>query len=179
MNLTIRKATADDAPGAAFVLCEAWKSAFQSILAVEELARHTDVEWRTVQLESMIPLVEGRINLALDGDKPCGLCFYDESRDADRAGFGEIILIHTLPAYWGAGVGAALLNTAVEGLAGLGFRRAMLWVFEKNWRARRFYEKHGFACDRDASGGLVTKRSSFGNAREVRYVRDLPYGGKV
>ncbi|ODU55389.1 MAG: hypothetical protein ABT01_06255 [Clostridium sp. SCN 57-10] len=179
MNLIVRKATAADAPCAAFVLCESWKSAYSSILTVEELARHTDVEWRTVQLESMIPQVEGGFVVALDGDTTCGLCFYDESRDEDCAGFGEIVALYALSGYWGAGVGDALMRAALGGLAAQGYRRAMLWVFEENRRARRFYEKHGFVCDRDAAGELVAKRSTFGNAREVRYVCDLPCIGKV
>lgn len=43
----------------------------------------------------------------------------------------------------------------------------MLWTFEANARARRFYEKCGFVV-----GGAV-KDSGFGNAKEVRYRLEL------
>ena len=40
-----------------------------------------------------------------------------------------------------------------------------LWVFEKNIRARRFYEKHGFYA--------TEKKKMFNNVVEIMYQREL------
>jgi putative acetyltransferase len=44
----------------------------------------------------------------------------------------------------GAGVGGALIETALEWAASAGFRKAVLGVFPENARAMAFYESHGF-----------------------------------
>lgn len=41
----------------------------------------------------------------------------------------------------------------------------MLWVFEKNKRARRFYEKHGFV--------LTDKYHNYFDAIEVMYMKEF------
>ena len=64
-------------------------------------------------------------------------------------GFGEIVSLYLLPEYMGRGFGKALLEAAVEALAGQGFREVLLWVLEENRRARRFYERAGFSCSGD------------------------------
>jgi GNAT superfamily N-acetyltransferase len=48
---------------------------------------------------------------------------------------------------WGSGVGARLLAAAREELTRRKYPAVVLWVLESNRRARRFYEKHGFALD--------------------------------
>lgn len=58
--------------------------------------------------------------------------------------------LYILPAHQGTGVGSALLETAKAARPG-GFR---LYAFQRNTRARRFYERRGFvaiACG-DGSG---------------------------
>jgi RimJ/RimL family protein N-acetyltransferase len=49
----------------------------------------------------------------------------------------------------------------------LGYKSVILWVFQANIRARRFYEKCGFVFD-----GTV-KDSSFADTKEVRYILQL------
>ena len=76
-------------------------------------------------------------------------------------GRAEIEAIHSLPESWGTGLGAAMLEFALKG------RAVGLWAFEKNARARRFYEKHGFAFTGER------RISEFDGAVEVRYERML------
>ena len=85
------------------------------------------------------------------------LCWQDLEESA------EIVAIHSLPESWGSGLGHAMLCQALQQI---GNRPVHLWAFEKNLRARRFYEKHGFCAD----GTL--RISEFDEAIEVRYVRN-------
>jgi len=52
-----------------------------------------------------------------------------------------------LPEHWSTGAGWALMNRALEAFAGLRLAPVLLWVFTDNPRARRFYERAGFAPD--------------------------------
>ena len=78
-------------------------------------------------------------------------------------GFGEVVAIYALASYWGRQVGKPLMDRAVEELRAQGFPNIMLWAFEANARARRFYEKYGFVFDG------TYKDSGLNGAKEVRY----------
>jgi GNAT superfamily N-acetyltransferase len=52
--------------------------------------------------------------------------------------------LFVLPAYWGSGVGAELLDLAVAGMAEQRYERARLFTPVAHARARRFYERRGW-----------------------------------
>lgn len=166
MNLFIKPASVDDARFIAEVICSSWQSAYKNIIPTDVLARYTDIGARRALFERLISTGTDNFLLAFDGKKPCGICSYRSSRDADMDGWGEIVAIYTLEEYWGKGVGLALLNAGIEGLRGLGFCRVMLWTLADNARARKFYEKYGFRFD-----GTV-KESAICGLAEVRYTLD-------
>lgn len=163
MKLTIREATAADARDFAYVLCESWKEAYKQIITPEEMARYTNLEKRAALLEQWIPSGRGQYFIAHDGEIPCGVCSTCPSRDEGMEGFGEVVAIYTLASYWGKQVGKPLMDRAVGELHTQGFQKIMLWAFEANARARRFYEKYGFVFDG------TYKDSDFTDAKEVRY----------
>lgn len=70
-----------------------------------------------------------------------------ESRDEDLPRFAEIVSIYTIEQYWGGGLGCAIMKTALNKIMEFNFSDVFLWVFKENARARRFYEKFGFALD--------------------------------
>lgn len=74
----------------------------------------------------------------------------------------ELYAIYTRAAWWGTGLGTALLAGS------LGDLPAYLWVLEGNARAIAFYEKHGFRLD----GGVEDAEEG----RHLRMVRGLPSG---
>ena len=58
-------------------------------------------------------------------------------------------------------------EAAAAALAALGFEDIFLWVLEENARARRFYERAGFA----AAGESIECDIGGKTLRELRYVR--------
>jgi GNAT superfamily N-acetyltransferase len=80
----------------------------------------------------------------------------------------EVYAIYLSPAWWSAGVGRALMDAALAELRAGGYRRVVLWTLTGNARARRFYDRAGFAPD-----GATNILSGLGGAEELRYVRDL------
>jgi GNAT superfamily N-acetyltransferase len=83
---------------------------------------------------------------------------------------GLLTAIHVDPDRVGSGVGWALMRDAVAKLAAGGWRRAVLWVLTGNARARRFYERAGWAPDG------VEREDHIGTAlvHQMRYSRPLP-----
>jgi GNAT superfamily N-acetyltransferase len=67
--------------------------------------------------------------------------------DPDDLSTGSLLLMYAVEPAWGSGAGRALMHASREALIDLGFERAILWVLEKNDRARRFYERDGWRPD--------------------------------
>ncbi|HVL95055.1 MAG TPA: GNAT family N-acetyltransferase [Solirubrobacteraceae bacterium] len=83
-------------------------------------------------------------------------------------GSGALRALYVDPPAQGAGVGRALLAAAEGYLRERGFRRAELWVFERNEHARAFYERHGWRLDPGSR-----RLDPPADAYELRYERDL------
>ena len=84
-----------------------------------------------------------RLTVAVDGDRLAGFTYLGLS---EEPGVAELSAIHADPAYVGRGVGRALMIDALAALPRYG-DRAVLWVLERNVRARRFYERGGWRAD--------------------------------
>ena len=93
------------------------------------------------------------------------------SRDANAPEkAGELTTLYVLPEWWGRGCGRALMEAILERARGRCYLCVTLWVLDSNQRARRFYEKAGFAAD----GAKKTETVSEGVVlHEVRYRLDL------
>ncbi len=163
----IRKADFGQAATFAEILCKSWQSAYQGIIPKDVLAGFTDVETRRKSLERWMSAGESVYLLAYCDDTPCGACCIGASRDSDQPESGEIVAIYLLEEYWGCGMGGAIMRAALEELKAMGFERALLWVLERNARARRFYEKCGFSPDG------ASKDSGLGEEKEIRYSADI------
>ena len=136
------------------IMAESFRSAFADFISQETLDRCAVAE-NCAGLLSNLPGEMTTVAGWLDGTLMGLLVF---SRHPE--GRWEIEALHSLPESWGRGLGAAMLAFALDGA-----NTAGLWAFEKNARARRFYEKHGFRFTGE------TRVSEFDGAMEVRYER--------
>jgi ribosomal protein S18 acetylase RimI-like enzyme len=165
----VRPARVEDAAAIAEVHVRTWQGAYVHVFGRERLAG-IDVEarrqnWRRWLTE---PQAHTRQFVAEDEDgRVVAFATCGASGDAD--GEGELYAIYALPEAWGGGTGPALMASALESLRGAGFRDAVLWVLEDNPRARRFYEREGWALD-----GARREGEHLGvETAEVRYRIDL------
>ncbi len=83
-------------------------------------------------------------------------------------GAGEVFAIYVAPEARGRGYGRTLFATVVADLTARAFRPIVVWVFDANDGARRFYEAAGFHADGtrhplDFDGVMLD---------EIRYVLD-------
>lgn len=56
----------------------------------------------------------------------------------------EIIAIYLLPEFWHCGLGEEMMKFSLERFRNFSAKEIVIWVLEKNTKARKFYEKFGF-----------------------------------
>ena len=134
-TISIRPATDADACGVFDVLYSSRKEflPYACLRTPEDIQRWT----RRV----LIP--GGGVDLAISGDKIAGVV-----ATARSDGVGWVTQLYVAPAYVGRGIGALLISHALASLS----RPVRLWCFQRNTRARRFYERRGFEPIRFTDG---------------------------
>jgi GNAT superfamily N-acetyltransferase len=157
----IRRAVVADAAAIADVHVRTWQGAYTHIFGPQLLA-DMDVEVRAARWRRW--LEEGEVAfVALEEDRVTGFVWVGPSRDPDAQ--GELYAIYVLPASWGSEAGAALMRAGVDAMRSAGYGDAVLWVLEDNPRARRFYEREGWALD----GGVKDDNHLGVRVVELRY----------
>ncbi|WP_202971198.1 GNAT family N-acetyltransferase [Saccharothrix sp. ALI-22-I] len=181
----VRRAVPDDAEGIARVHTTTWQVAYRGVVPDEFLAglswERRAEGWRRALAE---PSGDGStVFVAVEGDVVVGFTSVGPARDEDlrQRDFLELHAIYVHPSVWGSGVGFGLLEASfadvgVSGVPGVsGVSGVMLWVLEDNPRARRFYERAGFAPDG------VTRTETVGGRElvELRYVKQWVGSGSI
>lgn len=170
-RIGIRWATVEDAGAIAQVHVSAWRAAYRGIVPAARLAA-LDVE--RIRLRTLGRLGSGeRILVAVAGGEVIGFASLGAGRDEDSVPgrTGEVYALYLAPEHWHRGIGARLLQRALEELAALGYGEAVLWVLAANAPARRFYEAMGFTLDGTAKGIEIGTP-----LEEIRYRRALGAG---
>ena len=158
-EILVRYTTPELYPELGRIMAVSFRSAVGGFISQETLDRCAVAE-NCAGLLASLPKEMTTLTGWVDG-KLMGLLVFSQHPE----GRAEIEAIHSLPESWGTGLGAAMLEFALEETNAE--KVAGLWAFEKNARARRFYEKHGFAFTGER------RISEFDGAVEVRYERML------
>jgi ribosomal protein S18 acetylase RimI-like enzyme len=162
--LEVRRALPSDAAAIAEVHARTWRAAYEHFFGSERLAaREPDVAlWTRILANDRV-----EVNVAESGGRIVAFVSVGPSRDDDAE--GELYAIYALPEAWGTGAGAALMQAGLDAMRGAGYRDAVLYVLDDNPRARRFYEREGWALD----GGTKREELLGMDVTEVRYRRTL------
>jgi GNAT superfamily N-acetyltransferase len=131
VTATLRRATATDAPTLAALQEEASRVAVPHVYPPELYPFPTEAvqeRWRRFTADDGWAVLAG-----------------DDGFAAVRPPWLEALYVH--PSAWGTGVAATLHDAAVAELRAQGVTGARLWTLERNERARRFYERHGWRPD--------------------------------
>ena len=157
--MDIRRARPGDAAAVAEVHVRTWQAAYEHVFGAERLAA-IDVEPRRRFAERGIE--RGGVWVAEEAGRVVGFVSIGASMQADAE--GELYAIYVLPDAWGTGAGTGLLAAAAAELR-RAYPTSILWVLEDNPRARRFYEREGWALD----GGTRSEDFLGLEVAEVRY----------
>lgn len=160
-SIVVRQARKSDVTSISQILSQSWKAAFNDFFSPDELSQIASEERFFSILENVIVSNMGELRVATLDDTPVGEIFWysNPARNAT-----EIISLFTLPQIWGKGVGKQLL---LQAEAESQHNLMELWTFQKNARARRFYEKMGYTLSANM------RASDFVGLSEVQYVKEL------
>jgi GNAT superfamily N-acetyltransferase len=185
--VVIRSASAADAAQVAAVMRDSWFAAYGGIIAPALLDRATSPDggarirqsFRTRPWQRMIAAVanqQGQPEQAV-----VGYASFGPERDVlgtpwpyplTPAGsdglIAELYALYVHPAWWSTGTGRALMDRVLAKVRMAGYTSITLWVLEANARARRFYQRAGFAPD-----GARHDLDDLGGVTEIRYRRPL------
>lgn len=170
---TIRLATPDDIEAIARISVRGWQAAYRGIVPDAVLDR-LSVDRRTDGWRQFLARSAGsgeRLWVADTSGDVVGFVANGPGRDESAApldGAGEVYAIYVDPSALRRGHGRRLFGHAVADLAERGFDPIVVWVFDANLSARRFYEALAFRADGSRStidfGGVTID--------EVRYRLD-------
>lgn len=140
-GVVIRAATLRDADAGAAMHRACWRETYGPLVDPGLLEAHlADTHGWATSWRDRIALGPPRL-LALAGDEVIGYASVGPARHEDPPVPTELYALYVRAAWYGTGVGEALLTGA------LGERSAYLWVLEANLRAQAFYRHHGFTPD--------------------------------
>lgn len=177
-GLDIREMTADDIGAVCALRVRGWQWAYAGLLPqayLDGLDAAQEAEERRKHFASAPADV---VNLvAEDGTGGVtGWAAFGPYRDGATGerhpAHAELYALYVRPDRIGTGTGRALMAACLTRTRDRGYSDLRLWVLRHNIRARRFYERAGFAPDGteesyEVAGALVP---------EVRYVRALTSG---
>ena len=143
-NVKIRKAIPGDEQVLAYIQTESWKAAFLDILSPEELERCTNLQKAEQMYYGVLRRDGCNMAIELVDGKPHCIAAWGKNRCDLGDTVGELICIHSLQNNWAKGYGSAMMEYVLAQLQQANYESVILWVFEDNKRARKFYEKHGF-----------------------------------
>jgi ribosomal protein S18 acetylase RimI-like enzyme len=151
--IRIREADPKDAEAIARIHVRSWQAAYRGQLSdayLDGLSVADRLEQHRMALET--PGAH-RTWVAEEDGRVVGFAVTGPSQDADAdERTGELYAVYLDPDRYGRGIGKRLCDHVLADLRERGFRTATLWVLETNERARRFYEREGWAPD-----GLATR----------------------
>lgn len=146
----VRPARPQDAPAIADVHVRSWRATYASTVSAAALDA-LDVDQRAALWTRRLTVpAPGQATLAAEvAGRLVGFLLLGPTPDADHdpATTGHVLAVHVDPDVTGRGAGRALLRSALDALAGAGYRAATLWVVIDNQRARQFYELTGWTPD--------------------------------
>lgn len=149
MRWRLRRADPADAAALSLVASATFLEAFAGVLLGSDITAHCLMNNAAAKFERWTADPDGAVVVAEheEGHAPLGYTVLTTPELPVDPGPGDIELkrIYALTATHGAGLGRALMTQALADAAALGKRRILLGVHAGNARARRFYERQGFA----------------------------------
>ena len=186
--VVIRSASPEDAAQIAAVMRDSWFAGYDGIIAPAIIDRATAPDggarirqsFRIRPWQRMIAAV-ARGPAPAGATRIVGYASFGPERDvldmpwpypltpAGSAGeIAELYALYVHPAWWSTGTGRALMDQVLAKVRAAGYAYITLWVLEANARARRFYQRAGFAPD-----GARHVLDDLGGITEIRYRRAL------
>ena len=142
-GVEIRAAQPADAVPLAGVQLESALTAFADIFpasVAKPIAEEIEAEWAVLLDDPGVTVL-----LAESTGEVVGGVAFGDIPELAPPGHGLLAKLYVRPELFGSGIGTQLYDAAVDELRIAGWNRLWLWVLEGNPRARRMYERRGWA----------------------------------
>jgi RimJ/RimL family protein N-acetyltransferase len=172
--IELRPATPKDAEDMTETHIAAWRAAYRGIVS-EAFLDGLDPQRRAERFRQFLRSGAGETYIIVRDGRVVGHVTIGPCRDddLDPTYTGEIWGIYLMPEDWRQGIGTEVCHRTEAILGARGVRCIVLWTFEANGTARRFYEAMGYALD----GGKTT--IEVGDTLPiVRYRKELSAGAE-
>ncbi len=170
MNIEIRNARQGDEKIFAYIQTESWKQAFKDIISEETMTKHTDLSSVEAMYKRVISNPAMYLKLQIVDGKPHCISAWGTNREDSNSISAELICLHSLPDKRRQGLGTIMMEATLKDIENASYSEVILWCFEENTVARKFYKKMGFVC-------TGKTKNTFG-ATEVEYKLNLKYRKK-
>ncbi|MBT8225318.1 MAG: GNAT family N-acetyltransferase [Dactylosporangium sp.] len=175
-RFTVRPATAEDSGTVAALHLRSWRAGYTGIMSPATIAGLDLADWtrRTRQWYVEVPpgvqhlVAVDTTTATLAGITSIGAYRIDERSDVLDEAAGEVYGLYVDPPSWGRGAGRALMRAALSALWTAERWPVRIWVLRDNGRARRCYERWGFAVDGTTAAVAI---AGTGKLLKVRYTR--------
>ena len=166
MEMIIRPGKPEDAAACADIHKRSWIYAYSHCISRELIEqRHKS---RVAMWEKFLANEAGGNFVAVAENEIIGIITIGAERDGDMPeGTGELCGFYFDPDYIGKGYGHQSMDWVKHELKTKGFSTMILWVLDKNDRAKYFYEKAGLRPE-----GAI-KSSGLEDRLEERYIMKL------
>lgn len=145
MSEDIRPARVEDAAGIARVHVDSWRTSYKGLVPDRVLENLSYEQREQMWTRGLSNSTGERFDFVAVNEQGhiVGFVAGGPRRDGDSAYEHELHAIYLLKEAQGHGLGRRLMRTFVEQLVRHGSNSMLLWVFERNTSARRFYEAMG------------------------------------
>lgn len=174
---TVRTMTEADIPEVSTIRVTGWQAAYAGILPrsyLDGMTVEADVRARRGYFEQPKGDIANLVAVNAQGAVVGWACIgpdrdtgHAASATPTAAASGELYALYVQPTLTGSGIGRTLLDAAHTHAVAQGFEELRLWVLTDNTRARRFYERAGYAAD----GAVQADEYDGVSVSEVRYRR--------
>jgi GNAT superfamily N-acetyltransferase len=142
----IRFATADDADAIAKIHVDTWRAAYDGLIPASFLASLSKQD-RAAGWRRQINGDPRSLLVTTEANAVSGWIALGASRNGRSTDEGEIFALYVRPGRWRNGLGRALMEAAETELWRRNLLSSTLWVLERNFPARAFYERIGYHAD--------------------------------
>jgi GNAT superfamily N-acetyltransferase len=171
VDLLVRPAEPGDAEAMVQLTASGWRTAYRGMVPDRHIERLPISGWRhDIAAGLRSPEGDSFTRIADVDGGPAGYCFVAAPGREEPEGsrVAELVAIYVDPSRWGQGLGSALMESSLEQATRSEYEEIVLWTFERNERARSFYDRLGW----DEDGERRPHRAS--GATTLRFRRSLP-----
>lgn len=152
LSVKVRRALPEDACEVARVYIESWHDTYPGVVPTALLTAMT-LKGQTARWRAAIRSAGRESVFVAESERHgiLGMASFGPSRDAVLGFDGEIYTLYVDPAFFGRGIGRAMMMSSFLRMRARGFSSCVIWAHAKN-PARFFYERMG--------GRLIAERTA-------------------